>query len=299
MSVNACFIGLGSMGTPIATNLLKNRVNLFVYNRTQEKTTPLVNQGAKLLSHPSKAFEQSSVVFTMVANDHALKEICEELLKGAKPGCIHVSMSTVSPKLSQELAAKHSEKGVYYLASPVFGRPEAAAQQKLWICLAGNADAKKQVDPLLHFIGQKVYDFGTEPQAANTVKLIGNFMILSVVEMWAETFSLGEKSGVDSKALLEFFTYTIFPSSVYKIYGKLIQERSFEPAGFKMELGLKDIDLLLRAAEAVRVPLPIAGLLHDRLLSGMANNRSEMDWSAISLTMLEEAGLHTNTNKKQ
>ena len=291
MSQSACFIGLGSMGTPMASNLLKGKVDLHVYNRTQEKTAPLLKLGAKLLNNPSEAFENSSVVFTMLANDHALKEVSDELLKNAKPGCIHVSMSTISPKLCQELADKHHERGVYYLASPVFGRPDAAAQQKLWICLAGNAEAKKQVDPLLQFIGQKIYDFGADPHKANVVKVIGNFMILSVIELWSEAFAVSEKSGVDSQMLLDFFTETMFPSPVYKNYGKIILDRHFEPAGFKMELGLKDVDLLLRTAEALRVPLPIAGLLHDRLLSGMAHDREEMDWSAISLSMFEEAGI--------
>ena len=298
MSTNVCFIGLGNMGHPMAESLLKNRVNLFVYNRTKSKADDLLKQGASWLNSPSEAFKHATIVFTMVANDQALIALTEGpngILANAKPGCIHVSMSTISPKLSRELTAKHQEKGVHYLASPVFGRPDVAAQQNLWICISGNSSAKKQVDPLLHFIGKKVYDFGEEPASANVVKLAGNFLILNTVEMLSEAFTFVEKSGVDPQKVHEFITDSLFPTPVHKTYGQLILSQNFDPAGFKMKLGLKDIDLLLRAAEEVRVPLPSAGLLHDRLLAGLAHNRGEMDWSAIALTELEEAGITRRT----
>ena len=289
-----CFIGLGNMGHPMAANLLKNNVKLFVYNRTKEKADDLLKQGAQWLNSPSEAFKNATIVFTMVANDQALTSVTEGpngILANAKAGCIHVSMSTISPKLARELTEKHQAKGVHYIAAPVFGRPDVAAQHNLWTCIAGNPEAKKQVEPLLKFLTQKIYDFGDEPSSVNVVKLTGNFLILNIVEMLSEAYTFAEKSGVDPQKVHDFITDSLFPSPVFKTYGQVILSQTFEPAGFKMKLGLKDIDLLLRAAEAVRVPLPSAGLLHDRLLAGLAHNRGEMDWSAIALTELEEAGI--------
>lgn len=292
--VSCAFIGLGSMGFPMAQNLLKNGVKLFVYNRSKAKASPLVTQGAELLNSPKEAFERASIVFSMVSNDQALQDITDGnygLLSHARPDCIHVSMSTISPTLSRSLAAKHEEKGVQYIASPVFGRPDAAQNQKLWICVAGDRTAKQQVIPLLQHLGQKVYDFGEKPEVANAVKLTGNFMILATIELLAEAFAFAEKNDVDLETFYTLITESLFPSPIFQNYGRLILDRNFSPAGFKMSLGLKDIDLFLRTADSLRVPSPIAGLLHDRLMTGLANNREDMDWSAISLTTTEEAGL--------
>lgn len=294
MTQKACFIGLGSMGTPMASNLLKNQLELYVYNRSKEKEETLIKSGAKKLVSLQEAFEKADIVFSMLADDHALNEIClgnEGILKRAKPGKIHVSMSTVSPMIVKKLASLHEEKGVKFISAPVFGRPEAAAAQKIWICMAGEKSAKEKVKPLLQMVGQRVEDFGEEPELANCVKLAGNFIILSIVESLSESFAFAEKSGVDTQQMYQFLIETLFPSPVIQTYGKLIVSRQFKPAGFKMHLGLKDMDLLLRTADHLQVPMPVAGILHDRLLAGLANHRGDMDWSAIALTTYEEAGL--------
>lgn len=293
MTTSACFIGLGNMGTPMAKNLIKNGVQLYVFNRSKEKTTPLVEAGAILLESPQQAFSSAPIVFTMLANDQALQEVSDQLLKTPKRGAIHVSMSTVSPALSRHLAALHKEKGMEFIAAPVFGRPDVAEKQSLWIVTAGSERAKKQVEPLLYFIGKKVYDFGIDPGSANIVKITGNFLLLSTIELLAEAFTLAEKGGVSVEALHSFLTDSLFPSPVFQTYGNLIRNRKFMPAGFKMALGLKDIDLFLEAAHELRVPSPIGGLLRDRLLGGLALNRGEMDWSAIALSAIEQAGLET------
>lgn len=294
MTFNVAFIGLGNMGLPIANNLLKNHVNLFVYNRTKEKMAQIINQGAQSLEWPKNAYEKCNIVFSMVSNDQALLDITtgdNGILKNAKPGCIHVSMSTISPKLARDLAEKHLEKGVQYIAAPVFGRPDRAENAQLAICYAGQPEAKMQIEPLLNFIASKYYDFGEMADTANSVKLSGNFLILNVIESLSEAFAFGKKNGVNPHDLYTFLIKTIFPSPVYEAYGKLIVNQQFSPAGFKMSLGLKDIDLLLRTADATKVPMPIAGLLHDRLMAGLANDRHDLDWSAISMTQMEESGL--------
>lgn len=290
MTLKASFIGLGNMGSSMAFNLLKQGVDLGVYNRSKEKAAPLVEAGAKLLDHPSDAFKHAPMVFSMLANDQALESITEDsngLLESAYPGCIHVSSSTVAPATTHKLKLKHEEKGVHFVAAPVFGRPDAAARQELWICMAGNKDAKKKVEPLLNMMGKKVYDFGDKPEAVNAVKLAGNFMILSVIEMLSEAFAFVQKNDVNPEQLHAFLTETLFPSPVFINYGKIILQKKFSPAGFKLALGLKDLNLFLNTAQSLHLSSPIAQELQKQLLISLDKGREEMDWSAISLLALE------------
>lgn len=286
MGKKASFIGLGNMGAAMAASLLKHGVDVAVYNRSKEKAANLVKAGAKLLSSPREAFQHGPMVLSMVANDQALHDISEGphgLLAGAKAGCIHISMSTVAPSTTQELAQNHQRHGVQLLAAPVFGRPDVAAKQALWICLAGDETAKKQAEPFLAMIGQKTYDFGSKPESANRVKLAGNMMILSIIELLGEVFAFAEKGEIDTKQFLTFLTDSMYPSPVFKTYGNIILQKAFEPAGFKMNLGLKDVNLFLDAAKEVQATSPIVDLLHEKLLESIAKGREEMDWSAITM----------------
>jgi 3-hydroxyisobutyrate dehydrogenase-like beta-hydroxyacid dehydrogenase len=294
MNLKASFLGLGHMGMPMAFNLLKNGVDLAAWNRSKEKASPLIEADAKLLEHPCDAFAHAPIVFSMVANDQALYAITEAangLLESAKPGCIHVSLSTVSPETTRKLTALHNQKGADFLSAPVFGRPDVAAKGALWVCIAGKKEAKIEASPFLKMFGKSIHDFGSIPEAANHVKLTGNFLILSVIELLSEAFAYGEKQGIDPKDLYTLFTETLFPSPVFITYGKLILEQTFSPPGFQLPLGLKDLNLFLHSAEAANIPSPLANLLHDRLITSLAKGRDHLDWSAISLISRENAGL--------
>lgn len=285
MTLKASFIGLGNMGSAMAPNLLKQGVELAVYNRSKEKALSLVEAGAKLLNHPNEAFNHAPVVISMVANDQALIDISKNLLEGAegciKKGCIHISCSTVSPETTKKLALQHQEKGVEFVAAPVFGRPEVAAKHELWICIAGNEAAKKQATPFLNMLGKKIYDFGDKPEAVNVVKLSGNFMILSIIEMMGEAFAVAEQNGINPEMLHAFLADSLFPSPVFQTYGKLIVSKKFSPAGFALTLGKKDLNLFLDAAKDAKTPL--ADVLKNQLEESIKKGRSDMDWSAISL----------------
>ncbi len=287
-------IGLGNMGLPLGRNLIESGYKLRVYNRTADKTQPLVKLGAESVTHPWDAVDPDGTVISIVANDAALEAITigeNGLAKKLMAGGIHLSMSTVSPATAEKLAQAHEQNGANYVACPVFGRPDAVAARKIWICLSGSSEAKAQVCPLLEKIGQGVYDFGETVGAANVVKLSGNFMIMSAIEAMAEAFTLAEKNGIDRGQVAELFSQTLFACPAYQNYGKMIANRSFEPAGFKLSLGLKDIGLTLKTAQASQMPMPLASLLHDRLLASVAQDRGDLDWTAIALKASEEAGL--------
>jgi 3-hydroxyisobutyrate dehydrogenase-like beta-hydroxyacid dehydrogenase len=180
---------------------------------------------------------------------------------------------------------------VEYVATPVFGRPEAAAAKRLWICASGGATARKRIAPMLGAIGQGTFEFGDDPGAANVVKLCGNFLIASAIEALAESLTLAEKNGVSKKDVAELFGKTLFACPVYQGYGKQISEEKFQPAGFRLALGLKDISLALQTAASSSMPMPLASLLRDRWLTAVAKGRGDMDWTAVAIGVAEDAGL--------
>ena len=288
------FIGLGNMGEPIAANLMAAGHALRVYNRTASKAAALVAQGATLAKTPAEVASRGGIVFTMVADDRAIEELClapGSFVERLGPGGIHVSLSTISPATGRRLAEHHAKHQVDYVASPVFGRPEAAAVKKLWVCTSGHAAPKARVRALLEAIGQGIFDFGEDAGAANVVKLCGNFMIASAIETISEMLALAEKNGIDKNAVADLFGKTLFACPVYQGYGKSIAAEIFEPAGFRLALGLKDVSLALSTATASSVPLPIGSLLHDRYVAAMAKGRADLDWTAIALNIAEDAGL--------
>ena len=250
--------------------------------------------GARIAERPSEAAADAEVLITVLADDAAVDSVILEpgnALQALPSGATHISMSTISVALSRHLAEAHRERKQHYLAAPVFGRPEAAAAAKLFVVAAGPIEEIKRCRPLFDAIGQKTFIAGEEAHAANVIKLAGNFLITTVIEGLAEAFALGRKFGVDSHALLEILTESLFAAPVYRTYGSMIASDKFEPAGFKLPLGLKDNRLLLAAAEEATVPMPMASLIHDRFVAALARGLGESDWAAIARISYENAGL--------
>jgi 3-hydroxyisobutyrate dehydrogenase-like beta-hydroxyacid dehydrogenase len=289
------FFGLGQMGQGMALRLLESGYTLGVYNRTREKATVAVEKGAQLFDNPATAAGAAGLLITMLSDDNAVTElVTEEVLRALGKGSIHLSMSTISPAAVENLLPRHTIHGVKYLACPVFGRPDAARAGKLWLCLAGDEKAKSRVSPLLDVMGQGVFDFGSHPPAANVVKLAGNFLIASAIEAMAEAFSLVEKNGADPNQTHALLTQTLFACPIYQNYGKFILDQSYDPPGFNLALGSKDVRLVRDTARESEVPMPLAGLLEDRFLRCLAKGRGNMDWTAIAIDQRESAGLTDN-----
>jgi 3-hydroxyisobutyrate dehydrogenase-like beta-hydroxyacid dehydrogenase len=287
------FIGLGRMGAGMATNLLKAGHEVTVYNRSSGKAQALSALGASVATRVSDACRAETVI-TMLANDDAVQSVVFDdggILASAGTGTVHISMSTIGVGLSARLAVAHAGARQRFIAAPVFGRPEAAASAQLYIVSAGERAAVDGCAPLFSAMGQKMFYLGVEPPAANLVKLSGNFLIASVIESLGEAMALIGKAGIDQRTYLDLLTSTLFNVPLYKNYGGLIVERKFEPAGFAAPLGLKDIGLTLAAAGELRVPMPVASLLHDRLLTLVARGGEALDWSAISSLSAADAGL--------
>ncbi|MDX1932431.1 MAG: NAD(P)-dependent oxidoreductase [Capsulimonadales bacterium] len=297
MKKAVAFIGLGAMGLPMASNLLKAGFTLRVYNRTAEKASGLVEGGAVLCESPADAARSTDIVCSMLADDAAVESMSlgeDGILNGLTSGGIHLSLSTISPELSRRLAAEHDLRGSVYLAAPVYGRPEVAQAGQLNVLLSGGtADVRERVQPVLLAMGQKVWDFGDEPGAAHVVKVCGNFMIGAAIEAMGEAFTLAEKNGVSRQAIYEMLTLTVFGSPVYRSYGRLIATQEYLPAGFTLPLGQKDITLAQELGKRSGVPLPLAGVVQDRLIAARAKGRDAMDWACLALEASEAAGLST------
>jgi 3-hydroxyisobutyrate dehydrogenase-like beta-hydroxyacid dehydrogenase len=288
------FIGLGNMGAPLASLLLRAGYPIKVYNRTRSKLQPLLESGAQAALTPAEAATGSSILITMLADDQALAAVLEGE-EGAyttlAPGAVHVSMSTLSIAYVQNLATRHAESGWGYVAAPVFGRPQAAAEKLLWILAAGTPNAISLAKPVLETMGQGVIEVGAEPHLANVVKLGGNFMLGAMLQTLGDGLAFVEKHAIDPAWFLGTINDHLFRSPVYQNYGHLMVERRFEPAGFKLIHGLKDMRLVLAAAEQAYVPMPLASLVHDHFLSACAQGLGEEDWSALARLSRRAAGL--------
>ncbi|HKN74520.1 MAG TPA: NAD(P)-dependent oxidoreductase [Candidatus Acidoferrum sp.] len=291
--MEAALIGLGHMGSGIARSLLRAGHRVTVYNRTHSRAEALRGHGAIVAASLAEAC-RSEVVFTMVADDAALESLAfgnEGILALLPHGAVHVSLSTISVALSDRLTAEHAKATQGYLAAPVFGRPDAAEAGRLAIVIGGAETLVQKCKPLFEAMGPRLFVVGERPSMANVVKLSGNFLIASVLESLAEALAFARKSGVDAGALMEFLTSTLFNAPVYKTYGELIVQGKHEPAGFALPLGLKDVRLVLQAAEAASVPMPIASVVRDRFITAMARGNQDKDWSVIGRVAAEDAGL--------
>ena len=286
------FIGLGRMGSAMATNLIKAGHEVTVFNRSPEKRQALVKLGAREAVRISDACRGEAVI-TMLSDDNAASSVVlgkGGIVESLDTGMIHVSMSSISVALSKELAHAHAVAGQRFVAAPVFGRPEAAAAAKLFIVAGGDRDTIKACQSLLDAMGQKTTVISEAPHAANLVKLSGNFLTASAIEALGEAIALIGKAGIDRGAYVELLTSTIFPAPAYKIYGNLIAASKFEPAAFAAPLGYKDVRLAQAAADDLRVPMPLAGLLHERFLRLIARGGEGLDWSAIGGLATLDAG---------
>ena len=295
MAMEAGFIGLGSMGLPMATNLIAAGAKLIVYNRTAAKAAPLVAQGAALAKAPGDAAAAGGIAITMLADDAAVESVvtgADGLAARLGAGGVHLSMSTIAPATAARMARYHAERSSIYVAAPVFGRPDNAAARQLVVCTSGPAAAKERVRPLLEAMGRAIFDYGEEPGAANVAKLTGNFLIAAALEAMAEAFTMAERNGVDRVKVAEMLGKTLFACPVYQRYGEMVAAKRHLPAGFTLPLGLKDVELVLKTAGDARVPMPLAAVVRDRIIAGLAHGREAMDWSALALGVLDDAGIN-------
>jgi len=283
------FIGLGTMGSRIAESLIKAGNQVRAWNRSRAPVDALARLGALPVATAREAFS-GDAVFSMLADDDAVRAVIDPLLESAPKGIVHVNMATISVSLARDLAARHRDRGLFYVAAPVFGRPELAATAKLTIVVAGDPGAVARIEPLLGVIGQRTWAMGVQPERANVVKLAGNFMLGAAVEGMAEASAFASRHGIAPAELLDVLTNGVFTAPSYQIYGAAIAQERYEPPGFRLALTLKDLRLALAAAEEVSVPMPLADVVHESLLDAVAHGDGERDLAVLAKVSMRRAG---------
>ncbi|HSY82592.1 MAG TPA: NAD(P)-dependent oxidoreductase [Gemmatimonadaceae bacterium] len=288
------FVGLGRMGVGMAGRLVDAGHSLAVYNRTAQRGEELRERGAVLAETPEAAARGAEVVFTMLADDPAVEHVvfaADGILAAMGNNAVHVSASTISVSLARRLMAAHARAGQRYVSAPVFGRPDAAAAGRLFVVAGGPDDVLAYVQPLFDAIGQRTYRMGADPSNANLVKLSGNFMLFAAIEALAEAFALVRKAGVDVAAFKDLLTSSLFNAPAYHTYGDLLVSANDQNPGFTVPLALKDVRLAIAAAESLRVPMPVASLVHDAFVSAMARGYENRDQAVLGRVAAENAGV--------
>lgn len=288
------FIGLGQLGSPMVASLLAEGYRVRVFNRTAAKARPLVERGAVPTDRPEEVLQPGGIVMTCLANEEAVEGLFEQhpaLWDRLGPQGVHVSMSTISPAAARRLAARHAERGGVYVAAPVMGRPDTVAARSQAYLVSGPAHAVGRVRPILGSIGRRVFEFGDDPAAAHVAKLAANFLIAAALESMAEAFTLVARNDLDPAAFHAMITESLFTGRIYSEYGEQILSGRYQPPLFRLALGLKDMNLVSQLAGESRVPMPVAGLVRDRLIAASARGRDEWDWSALAAEVRAAAAL--------
>jgi 3-hydroxyisobutyrate dehydrogenase-like beta-hydroxyacid dehydrogenase len=290
------FIGLGRMGTAMAANLAFGGRSVIPFVRRPEQIAQLAALGLRPTTDVGDLLD-CEVVITMLPDDNAVLETVfghgkDGLAAGLRPGAIHLSMSTISTAAASRLAGEHARLGQSYVAAPVFGNPDAAKARQLFIIAAGVATEIMRCQSIFDSLGQRTFVVGTDPQDANLIKLLGNMMSATALEMLGEAIAVLRKHGLDPQPFVDIMTGTMFGGRVHKIYGDKIVRQMYAP-GFLLPLVLKDVRLALAEGEKAGAPMPSVGVVRDRLITGIARGYGNLDWSALGLVAAEEAGLHT------
>lgn len=278
------FLGLGTMGIEMARRLVIDGNSLRVWNRSESPHfAELLAAGATKAASIEEAFD-ADIAVSMLANDQAVRDcFTAETLRAARPGLVHVNMATISLGTADHLAQLHHDAGVGYVAAPVLGRPNVAADGLLNIVAAGSADNINTVKGCLDTLGKHIWVVGEDARAANLVKIAVNYNLIHAIQALAESITLVEQGGVDPSTFIDILTDTAFTGSAYVGYGRLISEKRYEPVAFSVTLGLKDLSLAESAARDEGVTLLSAPALRDVYERALADpDLSQLDWSATA-----------------
>ncbi len=289
------FVVLGHMGTAMAANLAAAGCHVIGYLRRRELMDKVDGLGVTSTMDISELFD-CEIVVSMLPDDDAVRGIVfgredgpDGLAAGLLPGAIHLSMSTISTAAAAEFASEHARRGQGYVAAPVFGNPDAAKARQLFVVAAGAPIDVERCRLLTDNLGQ-TFVLGDDPAQANLIKLLGNMMTATALEVLGEIVAVLRKRGLDPQPFVSILTATMFGGRVHRIYGSKIVDESYAP-GLTMPLALKDVSLALAEAEKAGVPMPSVSVVRDRLITGIARGHADLDWTALGLIAAEESGI--------
>jgi 3-hydroxyisobutyrate dehydrogenase-like beta-hydroxyacid dehydrogenase len=288
------FIGTGRMGQAMVRRMLEAKHEVGVYNRTAEKAKPLADAGARVVGSIADAARYDDAVYTMLADDAALEDVVFQsggLLASLPKGGIHICAGTHGIPVIRKIKAAHAEKGQHLVAAPMMGRPELVSSGTAGVFASGPTDALAKCKPLFDAIARRVFEGGTDPEAATAMKIANNFVLGCAIEAMGEGFALTRKYGVDMPVFYDVMTDGLFNCSAYKVYGKIMVDESYSKVGQMAVLGLKDANLALEAGGLKGVPLPSGNVWRDRLVGAVAHGDGDKDWAVMALEQARASGL--------
>ncbi len=291
------YLGLGTMGSGMAANVLKAGYELTVWNRSTEKCEPFARKGARVAKTPADAARDVDLVMYMLSNDQAVEEVvfgAEGILSGIKEGQIAIDMSTVLPATSLREREAYAKRGVDFLDAPVFGSKNESAEAKLWIMAAGNKAVFEKVKPVLEHLGQTVHYFGKNGNAT-AMKLVGNLIVALEMEALAEGLVLAQKAGLDLNTAMEVVKVADFRSPLLVSNGQNILKRDFSTS-FALELMLKDAGLIEKFAKSLASPIPALRVAEKNLESAVALGFGQENASALIKALEKEAGVQVKAS---
>lgn len=286
------YLGLGTMGSGMAANLLKAGYELTVWNRSVEKCEPFARKGARVADTPAEAVREADLVMYSLSNDEAVEEVvfaAEGILSGIKEGQVAVDMSTVRPAMSLREHKAYTKRGVDFLDAPVFGSKSEAVEARLWIMAAGDKAIYEKVKPVLEHLGQTVHYFGKNGNAA-AMKLVGNLIVALEMEALAEGLLLAQRAGLDLDTVMEIVKVADFRSPLLVSNGQNILKRDFSP-NFALKLMLKDAGLIERFAEDLESPIPALQVVTENLESAVRLGFGRENASALIKALEKETGV--------
>ena len=279
------FLGLGTMGLAMASNVVLAGHPVLGWNRSQAPLLKFLEAGGEAAESAKDALSQS-ISFSMLANDNAHDVVLAA--ENLTAGTIHIGMASISPEKGRELSQRFLEAGAKYVSAPVLGRPNVAEAGELNILAGGDESAIAQALPLLETMGSRIWNVSSQPATANLVKIAVNYNILHAIQAIAESVALVERNGVSGKAFVELLTSTLFSSVVYKGYGAQIADREYQPVMFSMELGRKDLQLAMDSATESQLELPTASVLMELMNAAIADPElANQDWAAMAQITLK------------
>lgn len=278
-------IGLGSMGSAFARQLVKSGYQLLAWNRSQPSHTKLLDAaGITPVNTPQEVFA-ADVVLSMLSDDASYEELflTKELLNSIPEGKVHVVMATISPDFAQRFAQEHNQRGLHYVAAPVLGNSILAQSGKIHVLASGEIEAVHNAEAVLRALGSSFRYLGPDPKQANTAKLAVNLLLNNAVQALAESFALTEKVGIAKEQFAELITHTMFSAPAYQTYANAMSDEHFQPAAFALEMGAKDINLALKLAKAHDLQLPLSQQTSQCLDSAIKAGLGQYDLSALLL----------------
>jgi 3-hydroxyisobutyrate dehydrogenase len=274
------FLGTGTMGLPMARNLLKGALQVRAWNRSPERARPLAEDGADVADDPRRAADGAEILVTMLSDADAVIESASEALDALADGAVWAQMSTIGIEGTERCREIAHRAGVALVDAPVLGTREPAEQAKLVILAAGDAGALERCAPLFDAVGARTISLGDAPGAGTRCKVVVNSWIVGVVGVLAETVSLAQALGVDPARFFEAVEGGPLDLPYARMKSKLMIDRSFDDPAFRLALSRKDADLVLAACGEVGLELPIMEAVARRLRRAEDDGHGDEDMAA-------------------